>query len=412
MNTIDDYFNPEKYERTLFKVFREIFSGTIKESFLISMFSKVEHNPRYLEILSNKLNGEPLFSIEASIRGRNTAPINICKMIVMCHYMNVVRLSDSERTTLQNSDSYKEQLANEVLDMFAVENLAASNFNKSSIEPYMPLIFYISAINNYCASVHDWATENKVEVSKPYNNEFNMNLLHKIIMKVKSCIVLADLASTDDLIVVFRSFIELLMTYFVLWDQNEEVLKKFELFDSATFQYNAVQTIPDEMKCLMDEFRVEEKHMVKFINYGWLYYLDEYKKVFKGKNSFSLSRLAKILDVKYGHLNETFGSDLYAIYRACNPQTHGTSLTMNYLELELHIFKNIGVAYKYLIEIISKKFFSFKLDFTGIDLLNKLNASLDQAGKVYMWINGKEERLYKTNIDYRNRVLSSIKLRS
>ena len=64
--------------------------------------------------------------------------MNLCKMIVMNHYINTVMFSDEERGKRQGDGTYKNKLVNDVINMYSIEKLAISDFSNSSLEAFMP----------------------------------------------------------------------------------------------------------------------------------------------------------------------------------------------------------------------------------------------------------------------------------
>lgn len=245
-------------------------------------------------------------------------------------------------------------------------------------------------------------------MKKPYDSGFNYIMLYKLITKIKACINLADIGATDELRAIFRTLIELFMTYASLWDQDETITNSYYEFSNASFNFNSGHSIPDHMKIKANDMKVNNR---QFVNYGWIKNLKEFNLLENKTKLFSLGGLAKILDIKYSYFNKTFGSDLYSIYRACNPQTHGTFLLMNYFELELHIFKNIATILKLIAEIMSRHLFDFNFKIGNIDLIDSLNTALEDSLKVYKWLSTNEKNLNKTNLDYKNRAICSSKMK-
>ena len=125
MDNFVNYFeNPAIYKRELYRAFKRIFSGTIKESFLIDMVNRVESDPRYGLIFLGTNDPNKLFSMDKVAVGNSFNSSNICKMIVIAHYANTASLNDYERGKQQDSNIYKEKLTNEVIKMFGIEKLA------------------------------------------------------------------------------------------------------------------------------------------------------------------------------------------------------------------------------------------------------------------------------------------------
>ena len=408
MNKPSDYFsNPAAFKREIQGIYKEIFSGVIKESFLIEILDLVQTNPKFGAVFFAINNVEKMLSIDSVVTGKDCSSLDICKMIAMNHYANTVQLDDYERGKLQKNKSYMNQLAYDVIKMYSIEKLVIPTFSNSSLEPFLPLIYYITALTHYCGAKHDDFLAQKTPVKSPYNSDFNYRMIYKIIMKIKACISLADIRATDELTVIYRSLIELFMTYAALWDQNKGVITSYYKFDQAAFNYNYGNEIPDDIKLMAKDMGVND---VKFVNYGWIKNLELFQKMPNKSKSINVSGLAKLLDKKYGNIHPTFGSDLYTFYRACNPQTHGTMLVMNYFQLELHIFQNIALMLKFLCAIMSEHLFDFDFKCCDLDLFDELNNALEKSKKVFDWLNKDEKNLAKTNNEYQKRIFCSIKM--
>lgn len=407
-NFVNYLENPAIYKRELYRAFKRIFSGTIKESFLIDMVNKVENDPRYGIIFLGTNDPKKLLSLDSVATGNGFNYSGTCKMIVMCHYANTVSLNDYERGKQQENKLYKEKLTDDVMKMFRIEKLVTPDFSNSSLESYLPIIFYTAALNNYLGNKYDEFANQKVVMNAKYNYDFNCRTIYKLIMKIKSCINLADIRATDELMVIYRSLIELFMTFAALWDQNDAVINSFYEFDQAAFDNNYNGTIPEHIKLMAKDIGVNK---IKFVNYGWIKNLPEFKTLSNKSRAFSIGGLAKVLDTKCGYFCQDFGSELYKLYKACNPQTHGTMLVMNYFQLELHIFQNIAVMLKFICEVMSEHLFKFDFKFGNIDLIDELNIALNDSRKVFDWLNSDQKNLDKTNLDYRDRAICSMRMK-
>ncbi len=410
MNPFDvkGFDKPEAFRRESLKAYKRIFSKTIKESFLIDIINRIERDPRYIALLLNVDNINDLFSMDSVVVGKNTSFLNTCKMIVMCHYVNTVNLSDAERGKKQEDTQYKAELIDDVVEMFKLQRLATPGFSNSSLESFLPIIYYISALNNLCGDIYTNLTNKNIEAKKPYISEFNYKMIYKLLIKIRACISLADIGATDELMVIYRTLIELFMTYFALWDKDENAIKAFYEFDNATFEYNYNQKIPENMESEAKKLKVNK---VNYINYGWIIKLEEYQKIFGDSPNIGLGGLAKVLDAKYEHVCADFGSTLYTFYKSCNPQTHATLLIMNYFQLELYIFQNIAVMLNFICEIILQNLFTVSFKVGEIDLIGKLKEVLEQSKNILEWVGSDQNNLSKTNMDYANRANCSMKMR-
>lgn len=51
-NVVNYLENPFKYKQELLRTFKRVSSSTIQETFLMNVFNKIEHGPRYSMIIS------------------------------------------------------------------------------------------------------------------------------------------------------------------------------------------------------------------------------------------------------------------------------------------------------------------------------------------------------------------------
>lgn len=408
MNNIDDFLDAKKYKKEVYNTFREIFSGAIKESFLIEIVDKIENDPRFAIILFGSNKPESFFSVHRSVVGHGGLSFDTCKMVTMTHYANTALLDEGTRGKLQNDIAYKNQLVDDVLLMIRIEKLATPNFSNSTLEAFLPIIYFVSALNNYCRLKYDDFIQNRNFISSEFNLEFNRRMLYKLLFRIKSCVSLADIRATDELMIMYRSLIEMFMTYCALWDQNEKAINSFFYFDKKTFDYNYGEDIPEEIKKDAKSKGINE---IKYLNYGWILSITHSDLSKSQKQYFGLRLLSEILDQKYGDLIQNFGSDLYRFYKACNPQTHGTSHFLNYFEIELHIFQNIAIMLKFIARIMSEKLFKFDFVYNGINLLEELSKEIKKSQSLNSKLFQNEELERKTNEDYKNRALCSMRMK-
>ena len=111
----------DKYQQSLIKVFKKLFSGTIKETFLGEMVNRITNDFRYVAIFLKSNDINKMLSMETIAVGRKFKEITVPKMIVMVHYLNAVSLSDADRGKIQSDETYKKKLTNEVINMLAIE---------------------------------------------------------------------------------------------------------------------------------------------------------------------------------------------------------------------------------------------------------------------------------------------------
>ncbi len=396
----------EEVRKNLFKVYRDIFSGVIKESFLIDIYTRIEKDPIFGRLLYKSVNENPL-SFQQVVCGKNAGSINISKMIVMSHYMNSIALSDVERGRMQRDTKYIDELVDEVVRMYQVERIAAPYFSNASLETFLPIIYYMSAIINLCGEYFDNFANGQIKMNPSYNSQFNHGVLFKLITKFKACISLADIRAVDELATIFRSLAELFMCFALLWDEDEEAIKEYYTLNKITIEYNRGKDIPDDIKKESKNFK---GGIVSFINYGWIRKTKYFDNLNTEERTISLGTLAKLLDIKYFGIMPEYGTTLYQIYKTCNPQTHGTLLFFNYFQLELYIFQNLSVMLSLVSTIMSEKLFSFELTFDDLNLIEELNKHICKARKISESLKNNQELLNKTNEDYKARAICSLKM--
>ena len=397
------------YRREVLKAYKKLFSGVIKESFLVEMINEIETDPRYAGMFYTGETLNKLLSVDSAILGTGFLSLNPCKMIVMNHYVNTASLSDNERGKLQSDKSYKNQLLNDVINMCRVEKISAPTINNSSLEPFLPIIYYLNAVCNLCGIMYDNLLDKNVKVRAPFNNDFNYRFIYILFTKIKSCIKLAEIRATDELMVIFRTLIETFMTYSALWDEEDCAIQSFYEHDQWTFDLNYGNPIPEDLAKTAKSLGVSK---VKFINYGWIKELRNYKTAADKTYAISIEGLSKLLDKKYESHMPNFGTELYRFYKACNPQTHGTTILMNFFQLELYIFQNIKVMAKFICSKMSDYLFGVSFSFNGVDLIDELDKAREASDRLYDCISSNGNLLKKTNEDYKKRALCEVKMRS
>ena len=411
MNPFDtsQFQNPLAYRREVMKAFKKLFSGVIKESFLVEMINEVETDPRYVAMYYNSETFSKLLSVDAAIRGTDFLSLNPCKMIIMNHYVNTVALTDNERGIKQSDKSYKEKLLNDVIGMCRIGKITIPTISNSSLEPFLPIIYYLSAVCNLCGIMYDDLLSINVKVRTPFNNDFNYRFIYILFVKIKACIKLAEIRATDELMVIFRTLIETFMTYSALWDEKDSAIQSFYQHDQWTFDLNYGNPIPDDLAKAAKNMGTSK---IKFINYGWIKDLGDYKTVADKTYAISIEGLSKLLDKKYKEYMPNFGTELYRFYKACNPQTHGTTILMNFFQLELYIFQNICVMTKFICSKMTDCLFGINFFFEGVDLIDELDKAHKASNNLYDRLNSNSDMLSKTNQDYKKRAMCEVKLRS
>lgn len=399
----------DKYQQSLIKVFKKLFSGTIKETFLGEMVNRITNDFRYVAIFLKSNDINKMLSMETIAVGRKFKEITVPKMIVMVHYLNAVSLSDADRGKIQSDETYKKKLTNEVINMLAIEKMTTSDYSDTAFEAYLPIIYYVAALNNYLGNKYDEIVNQNSSDGMSLGMSFKLRMLYKFIMRVKSCVSLADLRATDELMIIYRTTIELFMSYALLWDENDGVIESFYIFDEAASKYNYDGTIPENIVLQAKDSNVSE---VKFVNYGWIKNLKEFKTISNKRNIFSVSGLSRVLDIKYKTLRPYLGSDLYKFYKSCNPQTHGTMLLMNYLQLEIHIFQNIAAMLNFICNVILCNISNFNYKITNVDLFEEIDRVIELTNKTLNWLEEDDKNLTKTNLDYRERALCIARMKS
>ena len=383
--------------KQIFDYNKEMLKDIIEASLLEDIFDCVTNDDRFLSYLENTKKEEKIFFNETIFVTK------ICKMIAMNHYtekfiygLNKVKIREKE---------YKRKIAEDVLKMIPLERLACYNCNNRSFEIYIPIIFYVSGMNNFLGNKFDEFQSKGVKTEECYNSDFNFSLLYKIIFKIKSCITLVDIRATDELITIFRTLIEMFMIYLSLWNESETAIKSFKKHDNLGFDFNYSKPIPPE---IIKEAKKNNVDLIEYINYGWLIKLKNFKK--RKNTKFNLRTLARYLDKKYDYLCKNIGSRLYTFYKMCNPQTHGTLDLMNYFQLELFIFQNIAQMLLMLSHFWCNCLIDFECDYKDINLDDRLSCACEDANVIYDFVNSNEIFLRETNEDFKNRCNTSFKI--
>lgn len=400
------YKDPATYKAFEMSVYKQIFAESIKQNFLISMIDAVEEDKEFIGLFMNKM--PEYFSAVSTITGNSYSRLTLCKMIIMVHYKNTFHLDPSERGKLQNSPAYKQSMVREITKMYKVEDLTIPDTSNISFESFLPLIYYVSAFNNFVADKYSELYHTNAKANPNYNLDFNLLMISKIVMKIRACISLADIRAIDELTVTFRSLIETFMIYAALWDKDINAINAYYKNDQLTFDYSRTGIIPEEV---IKEARKTKVPKVDMLNYGWLKELNEFINLSNDLKIFNLRGLANVLDVKYGSTEYSYGSELYKVYKSCNPQAHSTTLRMHYLQLEMSVFQNIAVMLKFVANNMATKLYSFDFKYHGLDLLEEVNNYLNESTKTYNKIYNDISLLERTDKEYvdRNECIRKLK---
>ena len=386
-----------KESKSILKYNAEIFKEIIDESILTDVFDYVINDKHFAYYYKSYREDEKIFFSDVNFITK------ICKMIAMNHYAKSFIYKINGRTNVDKQ--YKKNLAEEVLKMIPLERLAAFNCSIRSSEIYLPITFYVSVMTNFFGNKFDEFQSRGIKTTSCYNSEFNFEMLYKIILKIKSCIALVEVRTTDELLAAFRTLVETFLIYLSLWNESDDVINLFKKHNSISFDFNYGKPIPEEIKKEAAEFK---ENQIKYMNYGWMRKLKKFDEL-KGYK-FNLGTLAEYLNKIYGNRYGNIGSCLYKFFKICNPQTHFTLDFMNYFQLELFVFLNVAKMLQMLSHFWCNCLLDFECEYKGINLDDRLSSSHDEAEKIYDFVNSNEECLRQTNEDFLNRFLCSLKI--
>ena len=347
---------------------RNIFKNDIKESFLISILSKIKKDhPDISKYYQNALN----ISLENQLQG-NTDQIDydICNHIVGNHKFNTLFMSDDERGSLQRDNKYIDKLCNQVFENIKLRNYGSSFFRNKAMFPgdkflYFPLGYDIFVISMYLV----FEIENP-KVKQMHYYPFYLAMLNQI----TSLLTLIENGMLTQAYPQYRNLIELYFKYEVLLD-SEDGMKAYQKFIDYEIQFIGTGKFPE--KFLKEYEKIDNKDVSKldYLHFGWIDSMFAFNYLGKEKQ-YSITGLVNYLNMDG---KKAYIEKLKFRHNLCHTFSHGSTIMksfplQSYFEQMPTLYIILTNLLDDIVEVIERK----KPILNGINLADKLQKDIDE----------------------------------
>lgn len=402
MNFINDNLMKlaESYMQDENAALKHIFSGKIKQNFLIKIKSIICDNSSYSEILINNYRFLGT-SMEKIMTGYENRAIDICKFITMNHYFNTLTIDNEQlKAAFHTNKEYEDILINQVINAIKIRDIALQYNSKSSLEGYYPITYSLYALNNYMGDVVLDRMKKGIN-PKGKNGEFKAQMQLKMLHKIKAILVLIDNTLIEESFNSLRSLAELFMIYRALFNSSNRAIEKYNQFVKYQFDYINDKVIAEEVINRVDELNSEGYKVSKtdYLNFGWLDSILEYGYINKYEKKYRIADVAKLLDMMYRKEMDNLGSTFYTIYRECSLFSHGFNGFLDSYNAKQTVLNRLGI----LVLNLGKDFIEqYEVDFehNGIHLLQYFNTLYSMQLEYDKKISKNPKLLKKLNDEY------------
>lgn len=333
----------KEMNRTDEQALRKLFSPRIKQSFLIEMMHKVmdKMGDDMFKYYDLRMTNERMVTGESP-----SVKFEICRMIVGVHRSNSIFLSDSERVKNESDDTYKKELADNVIMHIKLRNYAADFFRKKQIVLGDEFLFFPPLYKLFAISM------NSLFILNDHSQGQSLSYFYSLIFnKALAALTLIEDNFLDNAYPICRLIMELYVKLLIL-ELEPGLLEEHDKFS----EYDLKKTCcgidyPDEFnEKFKNRKNQHEKSKIDFLHYGWVDILDGYHEIVK-KNPYSINGLLDYLSEKID-----YGYDFKNIkffYKMCHTYTHGNvSLSkyplLHYFELTLILSITLPRTYEFL----------------------------------------------------------------
>lgn len=327
------------------KNLKKIFSPRIKANFMIEMLylvmSKFPNPMELFGLFDMNFNGVSMVTGDSE-----AVEYEICRNIVSLHRSNCIFLTDQERIHNENSNEYKDKLANDVIRNLKLRRYSAVFFRKKQLIPGDEFLFFHVPYQLFSVTTYSTSLISSDDKYKEfYTHIFNKSL---------SALVLMEGNFLDSCYPLCRGIIELYLKLLVL-KINENALEMHDELVLTEIKKNCCgQDFDDDFNRKWSNRKNQyNKNKVDFLHYGWVDLIDDYHNSC-GPQPYSANGLFKYLIT---YLDNDSGSlqILETLYKMCHTYTHGNVGNsryplLHYFEITIILYTTVLHTYKMLCE--------------------------------------------------------------
>lgn len=366
-----------KYQKENDNYLKNTFSGWIKQNFLIRVKNTLLSNPFYFENIFKKYDAFNL-SIDRLVHKKNDLQFEICQFIVMFHLHNTFNLDEGQIGKLQNDDNYIGKLCSQVYDAIVTKEYASYHLSSYSFFGYYPLAYYCGVSTNYLSNFFNKKISTNSDIKK-YDEKIFLPTFGKILTKATAICVLINANLFEETFGFLRYIIESFAIFMAL-NGCDKAIKYHNRLTSYREIYASTGKYPKQFLEDCKRFKIDDKDMAGFANYGWLYYVPTFKK--NRRLSFN-SVLNSIPDSSQPV--KTFKKFLRQQYKVCGTFVHSTTVKHNSYQIMNIVLRNTAYFLDVISEFFKEAYCDIEFVVDGVNVQEKLremymetNYSLDQ----------------------------------
>ncbi|MFI3211472.1 MAG: hypothetical protein R3Y64_10550 [Peptostreptococcaceae bacterium] len=332
--------NPNEYFKKGFNDFyRDYFGNNKDTNFMFKVKDEFFTLQRSRVIIDQSFN-RPDFGINSFMVAMENPDFEIAKNIIMIFKENTNHLTNEEKLELRANKEYIKKLIDQVHTQLCIRKYGTELVRKDFYNQFAPSIYSLRALVAYTGEL----IRNKINSIQIDNKNFYYTMMVKIINKCVGCLTLMEINLHEEAFSQLRTLTELYLIYYILITKESKVIDTYDKHVKWGFEFNSTGEYPEE---LINKFNKLPKNIKctinDYMNFGWLDEIIEYG--YMENRRYKISDLAHLIDLKQtkGKRN-TFGKDIYKIYKDCNPLTHGSTFILNNIEAEKVLIGNLGIV--------------------------------------------------------------------
>ena len=365
----------EEMRRENNRALKRLFSGQIKQSFLI----------RVLEIVRKKYCFElfELFKINPSIESMITGQIetmdyDVCKHIVGIHKVRMIFVKPDERNCFQNNDAYVNGLVDEVMNALRLRFYGDVFFRKQQMTSgdnfiYFPILYYLFVITIKANSILQ--NSNFFSFSRSfYNQIFNKSL---------ATLSLIEDGFHDSAYSCARSAIEYFINFLII-NKTPNVIKEFgDFIDYDVRKENCDEGYTEEFRDkYTNRINKNEKSMINYLHFGWVDKIENYHQIVVTR-PYSFGGLIKYLKKDSDEEKNILLERLEKLHKMCHSYSHGNISIcryplLHYFELSQMLYYVLRTSY-----VMLCKETNISVDIEKINVLDVLDNEFKLLLKQY-----------------------------
>lgn len=368
---LEDFFEQQKNSSN--KTLKNIFGNRIKQNFLIEIKERIQKEMS-LEVFQYF---DVSVKMDSLVTGYldNAIEFDICRMIVGCHRSNTIFLNDSERSSLQQSEDYKEKLIEQVTEEIRLRLYAAHYFRKIQLVKGEEFLFYPILYKLYALSLRALEI---IDGCKSFKRKDYINIFNKALASM----TMIENNFMDSAYPLLRGVIEVFIKSFFFTDEHKrEEINRFlnwELLKTANTDY------PEEfLEQYENRKDKKQKSKIDYLHYGWVDRIPGYHESINSVKPYSIYGLFEFLKLYAEEDKKSNLNLLQSIYSRCHAFTHGSIGNsgyplLHYFELSIGLCIPLVATFGTLCECRS-----IEPKINNIDILKSINDDFEELLKQY-----------------------------